>query len=176
MLLLVGSVELSIFPLTAATDYCRYHISMHHSLSTQALGVQLDFQGVVVLMWSATVPLIYYGFHDDFTFQVVYGTSVYPSSLMASASDEIQLLILAGICSLTTFHSHFQGPFSSHVRVATFGSLGLVTMVPVWHGGYVNGWEEQSQRIGVKWVLLTVVFNILGALAYAFKVGNELQE
>ena len=38
---------------------------MNHSREMCTLGAQLDFQGVILLMWGATVPLIFYGFPCD---------------------------------------------------------------------------------------------------------------
>lgn len=43
-------------------------------------------------------------------------------------------------------------------------------MVPVFHGIYRNGWLMQKQQMGINWVLITLVLNILGATAYALKV------
>ena len=35
---------------------------MNHSAEAFSWGIQLDFQGVLILMWGATVPIIYYAF------------------------------------------------------------------------------------------------------------------
>jgi adiponectin receptor len=43
-------------------------------------------------------------------------------------------------------------------------------MDPVVHGIYKYGWDIQSQRMGVVWVVITLVLNVSGATAYAFKV------
>jgi adiponectin receptor len=39
-------------------------------------GAQLDFQGVILLMWGATIPLIYYGFYCDIILKYCYWTLV----------------------------------------------------------------------------------------------------
>ena len=54
----------------------RYHTVMSHSQRLDALGAQLDFQGVILLMWGATVPLVYYGFSCDAALQLRYGILV----------------------------------------------------------------------------------------------------
>ncbi|KAG4414154.1 hypothetical protein IFR04_012720 [Cadophora malorum] len=135
-----------------------YHTVMCHSRSIDLLGAQLDFQGVILLMWSATIPLVFYGFHCDDTLRNAYW---------------MMLSILAAVCSVSTFHSRFQEPFLRPVRAATFGSLGLFTMVPVFHGIYRNGWLMQKQQMGINWVLITLVLNILGATAYALKIPER---
>jgi adiponectin receptor len=43
-------------------------------------------------------------------------------------------------------------------------------MVPVLHGIWRHGWLLQNERMGVVWVFITLVLNILGATAYALKV------
>ncbi len=83
---------------------------------------------------------------------------------------EEKVSVLAVICSISTFQPRFQDPYMRPVRAATFGSLAIFTMVPVLHGIYKYGWNIQSQRMGVVWVVRTLVLNTMGATAYAFKV------
>jgi hypothetical protein len=55
--------------------------------------MQLDFQGVILLMWSATVPLIYYGFYCDKTLQELYW------SLVRSLPDHtVHTIVLTEFC------------------------------------------------------------------------------
>jgi len=82
----------------------------------------------------------------------------------------IKSSVLAVICSLATFQPRFRDPYLRPVGAATFGSLAIFTMVPVLHGLNKYGWNIQRQRMGVVWVLVTLVLNISGAMAYAFKV------
>jgi adiponectin receptor len=51
-------------PLKLNSEY-RYHTVMNHSREIDTLGAQLDFQGVILLMWGATIPLVFYGFPCD---------------------------------------------------------------------------------------------------------------
>jgi adiponectin receptor len=83
---------------------------------------------------------------------------------------EIKLSVLAVIFSISTFQRRFREPFLRPVRAATFGSLAMFTMVPVLHGIWRHGWLLQKERMGVVWVFITFVLNILGATAYALKV------
>ena len=43
-------------------------------------------------------------------------------------------------------------------------------MVPIFHGVYRYGWNVQSQRMGISWVMITLVLNVTGTTAYAVKV------
>jgi Haemolysin-III related len=81
-----------------------------------------------------------------------------------------KLTALAVICSISTFQPRFRDPYLRPVRAATFGSLAIFTMVPVVHGVQRYGWDIQSQRMGIVWVIITLGLNITGAMAYAFKV------
>lgn len=86
-----------------------------------------------------------------------------------------KLSLLAVACSVSTFQPHFRDPFLRPVRAATFGSLAVVTMVPVVHGATVYGWQVQNQRMGITWVLITLMLNVLGATAYAIKVRKGIK-
>lgn len=147
------------FCLRLQTDISnRYHTVMNHSQKMDAFGAQLDFQGVILLMWGATVPLLYYGFYCHPALQRAYS---------------ILLSVLAATCSLATFQPRFRNPYLRPVRAAAFGSLAIFTMVPVLHGLHKYGWNIQRQRMGVVWVLVTLVLNVSGAMAYVFKVPER---
>ncbi|RDW77169.1 hypothetical protein BP6252_05222 [Coleophoma cylindrospora] len=117
-----------------------YHTVMNHSQKMDAFGAQLDFQGVILLMWGATVPLVYYGFACEARLRVGYWSM-----------------------------PRFRDPYLRPVRAATFGSLAIFTMVPVLHGIGLYGWEIQKQRMGIVWVVVTLGLNVTGATAYAVK-------
>jgi adiponectin receptor len=132
-----------------------FHTVMNHSARLFSLGMQLDFQGIILLMWGANIPLIYYGFICSRTLQIVYWTLT---------------TTLAICCSVVTFQPRFSQPHLRPMRAATFGSLALSTFVPVIHGIAVYGYGVQNRRMSLQWVLATLVLNTTGAAAYAFKV------
>lgn len=51
---------------------CSFHIVANHSECVAARGNQLDYVGVVVLMWGSTIPSIYYGFYCNPNLQALY--------------------------------------------------------------------------------------------------------
>jgi adiponectin receptor len=55
---------------------CSYHTVMCHSQQIDMFGAQLDFQGVILLMWGATVPLVYYDFYCNSALRNAYWTLV----------------------------------------------------------------------------------------------------
>lgn len=131
---------------------------MCHSRKAFSLGMKLDFQGIIILMWGANVPLIYYGFICDLKLQVIYWALV---------------SFFAIICSIFTFQPRFNEPHLRPLRAATFGSLAMSTFIPVIHGIVVYGYTVQNQRLVLQWVLATLVCNTLGAAAYALKVSID---
>lgn len=62
------------------TEYFRFHTISNHSAKVAAFGNQLDYLGIVILMWGSTIPTIYYGFYCDKKLQVLYCTMVRLSS------------------------------------------------------------------------------------------------
>jgi adiponectin receptor len=45
---------------------------MNHSEAVFNWGISLDFQGILILMYTATIPIIYYGFVCNHTLRHVY--------------------------------------------------------------------------------------------------------
>lgn len=139
---------------------------MSHSERAYRLGLKLDFQGILLLMWGATVPLIYYGFACRPALQSGY--------LCVTSA-------LALACSAATFWPLFSGPHLGHWRAALFGSFGVGSfLAPIAHslalsleeegGGRGRGVRAQARRVGLPWILATLLFNTLGTTAYTFKV------
>ena len=58
------------------TEHSRFHIISNHSAKVAAFGNQLDYLGIVILMWGSTIPTVYYGFYCDKKLQVLYCTMV----------------------------------------------------------------------------------------------------
>lgn len=132
---------------------------MSHSSRMFHIGIQLDFEGVLLLMWGATVPLIYYGFYCDPKLQKVYWSL---------------LSVFALACSIFTFQPRFRDPHLRPLRAATFGSFAFSSIIPVVHAAAKYGWAVQSQRMGLYWVIGTLCFNTAGATAYAVKVSHHV--
>lgn len=129
---------------------------MCHSEKAFATGMQFDFQGIIVLMWGANIPLIYYSFECSRKLRIVYWTLT---------------SFLATCCSIVTFLPKFSQPHLRPLRAATFGSLALSTFIPVVHG-FIDYGRTQYYRIGFPWVIATLVLNAVGAGAYAAKVST----
>ncbi|KAI1505730.1 hemolysin-III channel protein-like protein Izh2 [Biscogniauxia marginata] len=132
-----------------------FHTFMPHSESWYITGIKFDYQGILLLMWGSTIPLIYYSFPCEIGIQVPYW---------------ITTTVLAVLCSVATFHPSIGGPHLGHVRAVLFGAFGFGSfLVPITHGVLKFGLVEQSQQIGLNWIGLTALFNGTGVILYAFK-------
>lgn len=139
-----------------------FHTLMAHSRAVYLLGMKLDFQGVLVLMWAATAPLVYY------TFPCRDGAVV-------RAAYAALFTALAGACSAVTFLPRFSGPHLGPYRAALFGAFGAGSFaVPITHGLARYGLEEMWRRVGLGWILGTVVCNGVGVGVYGLKVSRPL--
>lgn len=136
-----------------------FHTLMAHSEAVYLAGMKLDVQGVLVLMWGATVPLVHYVFPCD------AGTRLGYWALCTA---------LAGACSAVTFWPRFDGPHLGPCRAALFGAFGAGSFaLPIAHGIIKYGVEDMWARVGLGWILATVVCNGLGVGVYAMKVGGQ---
>ncbi|KAI0835218.1 hemolysin-III channel protein-like protein Izh2 [Hypoxylon sp. FL0890] len=132
-----------------------FHTFMCHSEVVYSLGVKLDYQGILLLMWGANVPLIYYSMPCDLGEQAAYWTLN---------------TTLAGLCSFATFHPSIGGPHLGHVRAGLFATFGFCSVIaPILIGILKHGFEEQSRRVGLAWIGATALFNGLGVIVYALK-------
>ena len=84
---------------------------MNQSAEAFSWGVQLDFQGVLILVWGATIPIIHYAFvcvpKLQKLYWIVVSSKVWnPSHL--SLSNLRQISLLAVVCSVFTFNPAFK--------------------------------------------------------------------
>lgn len=121
----------------------------------QKFGNQLDYLGIVILMWGSTIPSIYYGFFCDPGLQKIYWLNV---------------SVLASLCVVATLHPNFRHPTFRPYRAAMYAGLGLSAVVFVVHGLIRHGWKIQNQRMSLDWMALMATFNLLGAATYAARV------
>ncbi|KAI0110569.1 hemolysin-III channel protein-like protein Izh2 [Hypoxylon sp. NC0597] len=132
-----------------------FHTFMCHSETVYSLGIKLDYQGILLLIWGANVPLIYYSMPCDLGGQVAYWT-------LNTA--------LAGLCSLATFHPSIGGPHLGHVRAGLFATFGFCSVIaPIFIGILKHGFEQQSRRVGLGWIGATALCDGIGVVCYAMK-------
>ena len=135
-----------------------YHIITNHSPRVQKFGNQLDYLGIVILMWGSTIPSVYYGLYCDPKLQKTYWANV---------------SVLAILCIIATLHPKFRHPTIRPYRAAMYASLGLSAVGFVVHGILLHGFEVQNRRMSIDWMAWMAAFNLAGATLYAARVSNH---
>ncbi|KAI8963108.1 hemolysin-III channel protein-like protein Izh2 [Daldinia sp. FL1419] len=132
-----------------------FHTFMCHSEAAYSLGVKLDYQGIILLIWGANIALIYYSMPCDLSSRIAYWTFN---------------TMLAGLCSFATFHPSIGGAQTGRARAVLFATFGFCAVVaPNLIGILKHGFDEQSRRVGLSWIAATTLFNSTGVVVYATK-------
>ncbi|KAF2008555.1 Hly-III related protein [Aaosphaeria arxii CBS 175.79] len=154
-------VALSLFFFGVATCFflsAAYHTFGNHSPRVAALGNQFDYLGIIILMWGATIPSVYYGFHCELRLQMQYW---------------LVISMLALACATATLHPRFRHPTLRKYRAVMYSSLGFSSVIFVIHGLILYGWERQMKRMSLDWMAATASFNVMGAIAYAIRIPER---
>lgn len=134
------------------------HIIWNHSPSYASSGNKLDYLGIILLMWGASVPSIYYGLHCNLTLQKFYW------ALMTA---------VALTCAIFTCTPSFCSPKFRSYRAAMYSGLGLTGVIFATHGILLHGWHEQSKRMALDWMILMALLNFIGAGMYAARIPEK---
>ncbi|CEP63389.1 PAQR-type receptor LALA0_S08e01310g [Lachancea lanzarotensis] len=128
-----------------------FHCLKCHSIEVATFGNKLDYLGIVALVVSSMVSLLYYGFHDNkpyfFTFS---GLTV----------------LFGACCTVASLKERFRSREWRAYRAALFVAFGLSALLPVIAGLIRYGFEETCARIQLKWIVLEGIFYITGAVLY----------
>nr|OQO24851.1 hypothetical protein B0A51_10338 [Rachicladosporium sp. CCFEE 5018] len=137
-----------------------YHTISNHSQAVSKFGNQLDYMGIVFLIWGSFVPSIYYGFSAEPELVKVYWTMI--TSIGAAT------LVVIMYPKLST-------PAWRPVRAAMFVFMGISAVVPVIHGIKLYGAAQMNRQIGLSWLVAQGVLYISGAAIYAARIPERWQ-
>jgi len=146
------------------------HVVWNHSPSWAIFGVQLDYLGIVLLMWTASLPTIYYGFICNSRLRDFYWVFVRVQKTnfwVRDSNHRCQISAVAVACITVTLNSRFSSPSYRTYRAALYASLGLTALVFVFHGIMIYGLAIQRQRMSLDWMIWMGTFNAIGAIFYA---------
>ncbi|THW60781.1 mPR-typeG-protein-coupled receptor [Aureobasidium pullulans] len=130
------------------------HVVWTHSPPIASLGNRLDFCGIVILMWGASLASIHFAFICD-----PWLRSLHWILVSASASG----------CVAFTLYPAFIKPTFRAMRAVMYASLGLFAVVFVLHGVYLYGFAVQRRRLALEWMTVMALLNLLGAMFYALR-------
>ncbi|KAK8045041.1 hypothetical protein PG993_005065 [Apiospora rasikravindrae] len=135
-----------------------FHVNWNNSKELTALCNKLDYLGILVLMWGAGIPTIYYGFHCNEGLRWLYWTSTSGTALA---------------CGIFTLNPHFSSPKFRHWRACFYAGFGLSSIIFVVHGLVLHGWEVQRSRMSLVWMGWMATSNLVGAAVYAARVPER---
>ncbi|KAF2172858.1 hypothetical protein M409DRAFT_62526 [Zasmidium cellare ATCC 36951] len=135
-----------------------FHILCNHSCNYAHFCNRLDYLGILVLMWGAGVPTIFYGFFCDSKLRWTYW--------MTTTSTAV-------CCTYLTLAPDFASPRFRHWRASLYAGFGLSSIVFVLHGLLIYGWEVQKQRMSLISMGWMAVSNLVGAAIYATRIPER---
>ncbi|KAI1325974.1 putative hemolysin-III channel protein Izh2 [Xylariaceae sp. FL0255] len=135
-----------------------FHIMCNHSPSFASLGNKLDYIGILILMWAASIPTIYYGFLCSPALRIVYW---------------ILMTGMAICCAIFTLSPPFASPQFRHWRACFYAGFGLSSMIFIVHAVVIYGWELQKLRMSLSWMSWMAEVNLVGAAVYAARVPER---
>lgn len=143
---------------TCLTLSSTFHCLKNHSPSVATFGNKLDYLGIVVLVVTSMVSIMYYGFFET------------PTLFYIFAFITCSFGLACAIVSLKeTFRTREWRPY----RAAMFVAFGLSAVLPIITGIFYYGFSEIYLRIQVKWVLLGGIFYIIGAVLYGARFPEK---
>jgi adiponectin receptor len=135
-----------------------FHLFSNHSAAVQKFGNQLDYLGIVFLIWGSFIPSIYYGFYNDRDLVKRYWTMITTIGAMTAAATMMPM---------------FRTAKWRPVRATMFVGMGLSAVFPVLDGLNRYGYEHMQSSIGLHWLVTQGALYILGAGLYAARIPER---
>ncbi|KAK8879486.1 Adiponectin receptor protein [Apiospora arundinis] len=135
-----------------------FHVNWNNSKELTALCNKLDYLGILVLMWGAGIPTIYYGFFCNQGLRWLYWALTSGTALS---------------CGVFTLNPHFSSPRFRHWRACFYAGFGLSSLIFVIHGLLLHGWELQKSRMSLVWMGWMATSNLVGAAIYATRIPER---
>ncbi|TGO39102.1 hypothetical protein BHYA_0060g00130 [Botrytis hyacinthi] len=150
-----ATADLVVFALFFGGVAVCFGLSFFHK--TASFWIELDYLGIVALMWGSTVATIYHGFICDVKLQRIYWSM-------------ITLLSLA--LTLFTLLPPFRTPFFRPYRTLMYAALGLSAVIFIVHSIIIYGISLQYKRLSLGWIVGMAGLNFMGALAYSLRIST----
>lgn len=136
-----------------------FHCLKNHSLTVATFGNKLDYLGIVVLIVTSMVSILYYGFYDSSALFYIF---------------TLITLAFGAACAVMSLGDTFRTREWRPYRAAMFVAFGLSAVLPIITGIIYFGLEETYEKIQLKWVALGGVFYIFGAFLYGIRFPERL--
>lgn len=164
------------YPTTSTVDYCVinlfflgcatclsmssfFHCVKYHSLPVSVFGNKLDYLGIVVLISTSMISILFYGFYDN-------------SMLFYSFAGLTSFFGV--VCGYVSLKSKFRTREWRPYRAAMFVLFGISAILPIIAGFVVYGKDETWQRIQMTWVIWEGALYIFGAFLYGVRFPERI--
>jgi adiponectin receptor len=149
---------------------------MNHSEKVASFGVQLDYLGILLLMWGATILMIYYALQCDQRLQMIYWIVVcyvlpFPPPKLPLTRACLQLSVFGAGCSIAALTPSFRAPMPNPCAPAPLPVLSLRPSSPSFTASSTFG--ESNTTASVYYLLGMLEFDATGAIAYATKFPEQ---
>ncbi|CDK24563.1 unnamed protein product [Kuraishia capsulata CBS 1993] len=135
-----------------------YHSVKCHSLGVAVFANQLDYLGIVILIVTSIVGILFYAFID------------HPTSRAVFTSITLVQGVLCGVVSMKRqFRHHSWRPF----RAAMFIVFGLSSVLPLGYSVVRYGFDQTRRRAGLSWAITEGAMYIGGAIIYALRIPER---
>ncbi|KAH7400521.1 hemolysin-III related-domain-containing protein [Phaeosphaeria sp. MPI-PUGE-AT-0046c] len=135
-----------------------YHTISNHSHAVATWGNQLDYAGIVGLIWGSFIPVLYYAFQSQPALMKRYWTMI---------------TTLAICTSIVSLHPSFRTPALRPFRALMFVAMGLSAIFPMLHGIQLYGLAHMRHAASLDYVLAQGAQYIIGAAIYAARVPEK---
>ncbi|CAH00224.1 PAQR-type receptor [Kluyveromyces lactis] len=144
---------------TCLTMSSMFHTIKCHSLPIATFGNKLDYLGIVVLISTSMISILFYGFHDS-------SLLFYPFAGLTS--------LFGLICGYMSLKDKFRSREWRPYRATMFVLFGLSAVFPIVAGFIVYGKDETWKRVQLTWVIWEGVLYIFGAFLYGVRFPERL--
>lgn len=135
-----------------------YHTISNHSAEVGKWGNQLDYLGIIILIWGSFIPSIYYGFHNDVRMIRTYWAMI---------------TTIGAVTAAVTTSPKFRLPQWRPFRAMMFVAMGLSAVFPVVHGVQAFGIDYLNKTIALPWLVSHGILYIVGAAIYATRIPER---
>lgn len=132
-----------------------FHCFKQHSENISNLWSKADYMGIIILISTSIISLLYYGFHDN---------------LFLCKLFTILTTIFGATCGVFVLNDRFNHKDWKAVRASFFIMFAASGLLPIITGCFYFGIKEAINRVQLGFVFYEAVCYIAGALIYGFKV------
>lgn len=136
-----------------------FHMLKVHSHKVASMGSRLDYAGILLLIASSLIGIIYYAFIDH---PILRNTFI----SITSITGLIALLI--------TWHPDFRTAKWRPIRTSTFVIFAFTGLIPICTSFFLYNVEVAVNRFGLKYIGYEALSYLSGAALYAFRMPERL--